>query len=117
MQSTNEGAIQTFVNTRRGVGNQAPVVLTGDALRTELHNQRGKDLFMGGFRLGDLRRWTRHDLGNGPFASGSYFPTGTHPNEQWGAYDVWTCFPIPISEYEGNPNLEAPASPTTPPAI
>ncbi|MCZ6755566.1 MAG: hypothetical protein O7E49_09670, partial [Gemmatimonadetes bacterium] len=117
MQSTNEAAIQAFVNARRGVGNQAPVVLTGMALRTELRNQRGKDLFMGNFRHGDLRRWTRHDAGNGPFASGSYFPTGQHPNAQWGDYDVWTCYPIPNSEYEGNANLTVPLDPLAPPAI
>ena len=119
MQSTNEAGIQAFVDARRGVGNQAPMapVLTGQALRTELRNQRGKDLFMGNFRTGDLRRWTRHDAGNGPFASGSYFPTGIHPNSQWGPYDVWTCYPIPLQEYEGNPNLTTPADPSVPPAI
>ncbi|MGH7664161.1 MAG: RagB/SusD family nutrient uptake outer membrane protein [Gemmatimonadaceae bacterium] len=113
----NEAAVLAFVNERRAVGNQAPVVLTGQALITELRNQRARDLFMGGFRLPDLRRWTRFDPGNGPFAGGSYFPTGTHPNAQWGQYGEWTCFPIPISEYEGNPNLERPANPNVPPGI
>jgi len=113
----NQAAIQTFVNQRRAVGNQAAVALSGQALRQELRNQRARDLFMGGFRLPDLRRWTRFDAGNGPFASGGYFPTGTHPNAQWGEYGPWTCFPIPLQEYEGNPNLTKPADPTVPPGI
>lgn len=117
MQGGNDAAVNTFVNDRRAVGNQAPVTLNGQDLIDELRRQRAKDLFMGGFRVGDLRRWTRHDPGNGPFDDGSYFPTGTHPNAQWGPYDEWTCFPIPLSEYEGNENLERPANPNVPPAI
>ena len=117
MQGSNEAAVLAFVNERRAVGNQPPVTLTGQALITELRNQRARDLFMGGFRLPDLRRWTRFDAGNGPFAGGSYFPTGTHPNTQWGAYGAWTCFPIPLSEYEGNANLEKPLDPNQPPGI
>lgn len=119
MQSitANEAAVLAFVNARRAVGNQAAVTLSGQALITELRNQRARDLFMGGFRLPDLRRWTRFDPGNGPFAGGSYFPTGTHANAQWGEYGPWTCFPIPISEYEGNPNLTKPADPNVPPGI
>jgi hypothetical protein len=117
MQGSNQAAVLAFVNARRAVGNQPPVNLSGQALITELRNQRGKDLFMGGFRLPDLRRWTRFDAGNGPFAGGSYFPTGNHPTSQWGSYGEWTCFPIPLSEYEGNANLVKPANPNTPPGI
>ena len=118
MQAGNEAEVLTFVNTRRTVGNQTALVgLTGQALITELRNQRARDLFMGGFRLGDLRRWTRFDAGNGPFASGSYFPTGAHPNSEWGDYGAWTCYPIPLSEYTGNPNLAKPANPNVPPGI
>jgi hypothetical protein len=117
MQGGNDGAVLDFVNERRAFGNQPPVTLSGQDLITELRNQRGRDLFMGGFRLPDLRRWTRFDAGNGPFDAGSYFPTGTHPNSQWGPYEDWTCFPIPLSEYEGNPNLEKPIDPNVPPGI
>jgi tetratricopeptide (TPR) repeat protein len=118
MQSGNDAAVLAFVNTRRAVGNQAAAVgLTGQDLIDELRRQRAKDLFMGGFRTGDLRRWTRFDPGNGPFAGGSYFPTGTHPVTQWGDYGPWTCFPIPLQEYEGNPNLAKPLDPSVPPGI
>ena len=118
MQVMDEAGVLAFVNDRRAVGNQAPVTLTyATGLITELRNQRARDLFMGGFRLPDLRRWTRFDAGNGPFDAGSYFPTGIHANVQWGAYDVWTCFPIPLSEYEGNPNLSVPTNPDVPTGI
>jgi hypothetical protein len=118
MQGGNEAAVLAFVNARRAVGNQPAVALTGQALINELRNQRARDLFMGGFRLPDLRRWTRFDAGNGPFASGSYFPTGAHPNAPvWSDYEEWTCYPIPLSEYEGNPNLVKPADPNVPPGI
>ena len=89
-----------FVNERRAVGNQAPVNLTGDELMLELRDQRGRDLFMSGHRLGDLRRWLRE--------GDDMFPSGTHPTEQWGSYGNATCFPMPLEEYEGNPNLSIP---------
>lgn len=118
MQGGNDAAVLAFVNARRAVGNQAAVALGGAALVTELRSQRARDLFMGGFRLPDLRRWTRFDPGNGPFAGGSYFPTGAHPNAPvWSDYENWTCYPIPLSEYEGNPNLTKPANPNVPPGI
>lgn len=118
MQGGNDGAVNAFVNERRAVGNQPSVTLSGQALIDELRNQRARDLFMGGFRVPDLRRWTRFDPGNGPFDGGSYFPTGPHVNAPtWGNYDVWTCFPIPRSEYEGNENLAQPVNPNTPPGI
>jgi hypothetical protein len=113
----NAGVALAFVNARRAVGNQPAVALGGRALITELRNQRARDLFMGGFRLPDLRRWTRYDPGNGPFAAGSYFPTGAHPNASWGTYGAWTCYPIPIQEYEGNQNVQRPLDPSVPPGI
>ncbi|MGH7576121.1 MAG: RagB/SusD family nutrient uptake outer membrane protein [Longimicrobiales bacterium] len=117
MQGGNDAAVNEFVNERRAVGNQPPVTLTGEALITELRNQRARDLFMGGFRVPDLRRWTRFDPDKGPFG-GSYFPTGAHANAPvWSDYENWTCFPIPLSEYEGNPNLQRPVDPSVPPDI
>ena len=91
------GTTLEFVNARRAVGNQAPVALAGDALMDELRFQRGKDLFMAGFRLGDLRRWLRQ--------GDDLFPSGPHVNDLWGNYDTATCFPLPKEEYEGNPNI------------
>jgi hypothetical protein len=92
------GTTLEFVNERRAFGNQAPVNLSGDALMAELREQRGRDLYMGGFRLGDLRRWKDQGVGD-------FFPQGTHPNAEWGPYGDATCYPLPDDEYEGNPNI------------
>jgi hypothetical protein len=95
-----EGSTLDFVNSRRAFGNQDAVNLTGDALMTELREQRARDLFLGGFRLGDLRRWKDNGVGD-------FFPTGDHVTDgpSWGNYGDATCFPLPSSEYEGNPNI------------
>lgn len=91
------GSTLDFVNARRAVGNEDPVSLSGDALVDELRFQRGKDLFMGGYRLGDLRRWLRE--------GDDLFPSGQHlANSNW-VYGDATCFPLPKEEYEGNPNI------------
>lgn len=97
----NETEILDFVNDRRAVGNQDPVSLSGDALIMELRDQRGRDLMLAGYRLGDLRRWLR--------GGDDMFPSGQHPNAQWGDYGDATCFPMPLEEYEGNPNIPVPS--------
>lgn len=96
-----EGTTLEFVNARRAVGNQLPVVLTGDALMTELREQRMRDLYLGGFRIGDLRRWKAQGI----TAPGSVFPSGTHPNAVLGQYGDMECFPLPLAEFVGNPNI------------
>ena len=78
--------------------------LSGEDLKNELREQRARDLFLGGFRLGDLRRYAAQ--GNPPPQHS--FPTGSHP--VGGARELLTatCFPIPIGEYQGNPNIQDP---------
>ena len=93
------GTTEDFVNARRAAGNQTAVSgLSGDELMAELREQRGRDLFLSGHRLGDLRRWDRQGVGD-------LFPTGDHPVSQWGQYGDAKCFPLPSTELEGNPNL------------
>jgi len=48
---------------------------------------------------------------------GDFFPTGNHVNQEWGVYGIWTCFPLPLEEYQGNRNIEPPANPLIPPGI
>lgn len=93
------GSTLEFVNARRAFGNQEPVQLSGDALMAELREQRARDLYLAGFRLGDLRRWLRQGVGD-------FFPSGQTVNERWGTYGDVTCFPLPRAEYEGNPNVK-----------
>lgn len=96
------GTTLAFVNERRAVGNEPAVTLTGAELMAELRTQRFKDLFLGGFRLGDLRRYAAQAI-NDPLHT---FPTGVHPNVDWGSYGDASCFPLPIAEYVGNPNIK-----------
>ncbi len=97
------GSTLDFVNARRAYGNQAPVNLSGRELMLELHEQRGRDMYLGGFRLGDLRRWMAQTAADG---GGDFFPTGIHPNAEWGPYGTATCYPLPSTEYVGNPNIK-----------
>jgi tetratricopeptide (TPR) repeat protein len=87
-----------FVNARRAVGNQAPVAIATEAqYMAELRDQRRRDFFLSGHRLGDLRRYQRRynvDL----------FPSGAHPNPEWGNYGSATCFVPSNAERIGNPN-------------
>lgn len=96
-------AVATFVNARRAVGFQTAITYTlpaqNAALMAELREQRARDLFQGGFRLGDLRRWKKN-------GTGDFFPTGQHVNAQWGDYQSATCYPLPLEEYEGNPLIK-----------
>ncbi|MEJ2679462.1 MAG: hypothetical protein P8174_10365, partial [Gemmatimonadota bacterium] len=99
-----DAQVLTFVNARRAYGNEAAVNLTGQALREELREQRARDLFLGGFRLGDLRRYMSQP---NPTAANS-FPTGLFPSAERGDYHDSVCFPIPLSEYQGNHQLNDP---------
>lgn len=100
-------ATAAFVNARQTFGNQTVVTYSlpadANALMADLRDERGRDLYLGGFRLGDLRRWLRQGVGD-------FFPSGQHPTTEWGNYGTATCFPIPVEEYEGNPNLTKPGA-------
>ena len=93
-------ATLAFVNERRAVGQQAPVSLTGDALMAELRDQRSRDFYLAGHRLGDLRRYLRYQNIN-------LFPTGPYPGSTTGqVYDpTITCWPLPTIEINDNPNI------------
>jgi hypothetical protein len=96
------GTTLDFVNARRAYGNMDPLVAPTDAeLMAELREQRGRDLFLSGLRLGDLRRWKAQGVGD-------FFPSGQHPTAEWGQYGDAECYPLPRTEYEGNPNISLP---------
>jgi len=89
------------VNERRAVGGQGlTTALVGtDALMAELRDQRRRDFYADGHRLGDLRRYKAQGVGD-------FWPTGLHPNGvQWGEYSTSECLPIPRDEKTGNPGL------------
>lgn len=93
-------ATLAFVNARRAVGLQAPVNLTGAALMAELRDQRSRDFYLAGQRLGDLRRYLRYENIN-------LFPQGPYPGSTTGqVYDnSVTCWPLPTVEVNANPNI------------
>jgi hypothetical protein len=93
-----------FINTRRAVGGDAPLVSPTDAdFKAAVRDQRSRDLYLAGFRLGDLRRYKKlysldlwqHGTYNSPVPAPPTFGTAE-------------CFPIPLAEYNGNPNLNKP---------
>ena len=94
------GTTLEFVNERRAYGNQDPVTLSGEALMSELREQRARDTYLGGFRLGDLRRYARQGINDPQHV----FPSDPHPVPGW-SYGDATCFPLPLPEYVGNPNI------------
>lgn len=107
-----DAEVLAFVNERRAFGNQATIAdgdLTHQELIAELREQRARDNFFGGFRLGDLRRYDRQTAAGQTAADPMHsFPTGQHPVASWGSYETSTCFPLPLEEYQGNPNITDP---------
>lgn len=84
-----------FINERRAVGKQGN--FTGTDLQAELRDQRRRDFFMDGHRLGDLRRYkAQYKIDE--------FPTGPHPDPFIGVYGTAECFIPSIDERNGNPN-------------
>jgi hypothetical protein len=96
-------ATLAFVNERRAVGTQAALPATASAadIMSALREQRARDFYMDGHRLGDLRRY----LAQGVNDPRHQFPSGAHPNPLFGEYQNATCFVIPLAEKIGNPNL------------
>ncbi|HUQ98315.1 MAG TPA: hypothetical protein VM166_02610 [Gemmatimonadaceae bacterium] len=89
-------ATLAFVNQRRAVGNQPAVSSTGAALMADLADQRARDFYLTGQRLGDLRRYLK--------AGTDLFPSGKYPvfNDSYGPAK---CMIIPLTEKAANPNV------------
>ena len=102
IQEVNGPTLQ-FLNERRAVGGQtALVALPADAM-AELRDQRRRDFYLDGHRLGDLRRYLERDGVN-------LFPSGTYPDpeDNWSedmTYGTGTCIPISSDELNSNPNV------------
>lgn len=87
-----------FVNSRRAVGGQAALAATVSASEflAALREQRSRDFFLDGHRLGDLRRYKKQ-------YGIDEFNKGTHPVAKWGNYGTAECFIPSLSERIGNP--------------
>ena len=91
------GYTLNLVNERRLFAGHDEVNLAGDDLMAELREQRARDFYLTGKRLGDLRRYLN-------LYGIDLFPSGIDPFQDLPYGDV-TCLPIPQSERNSNPNL------------
>lgn len=91
------GNTLNLVNERRLFAGHDEVNLAGDDLMAELREQRARDFYLTGKRLGDLRRYMN-------LYGIDLFPSGTDPFQDL-PYGNVTCLPIPQSERNSNPNL------------
>jgi starch-binding outer membrane protein, SusD/RagB family len=97
-------ATLAFVDARRAAGLQsASGLAAGDpAIMAELREQRSRDFYLDNHRLGDLRRYRQ-------FYSVDLFPRGPYPGSTTGqiysADAEKDCWPLPLSEINGNPNI------------
>jgi starch-binding outer membrane protein, SusD/RagB family len=96
---SNPGQALALINERRAVGKQAPLTTLDPAeLLVELMEQRGRDFWLEGKRLGDIRRngaAVRYQLVPG---ANTYYKTGL------GGVGTQTCWPVQLSEKQNNPN-------------
>lgn len=83
-------ATLAFVNEQRLANGLTPsTAVTPDEILADLRDQKRREFYMDGHRLGELRRYLE-------FYGLDMFPTGTN-------YGTMTCFPIPLSELNSNP--------------
>ena len=90
----------TLINARRAAGGQAAYAGATDAasVLTELMTQKSLDFYLEGQRFGDWRRNPTSVL-NVPVAGATYFKPG------FPAIGTQTCYPLPLSETDNNPNI------------
>jgi starch-binding outer membrane protein, SusD/RagB family len=94
-----DAALRAFIDERRAVGLQG--AFTGTNLQAELRDQRRRDFFLSGRRVGDLRRYQN-------LYNVDDWPKGAHPNDAewgWGQYGSATCFIPHRNEATGNPGF------------
>lgn len=91
-----------FINERRAIGNLAPLdpaTVTVAQFRLAILDQRARDFYLDGHRLGDLRRFKK-------LYQIDQFPSGENPNPapRYGPYGTAECFVPTRGERIGNPN-------------
>ena len=90
-----------FINARRAIGNQTPLAAGVSAVdfRRAILDQRARDFYLDGHRIGDLRRFKA-------LYQIDEFPKGENPNPapRYAAYGTAECFVPTRGERIGNPN-------------
>jgi hypothetical protein len=99
-EATGTAAMLQLIQDRRAANGQPPYTGdTGDAaVLAELMEQRAREFFLEGKRLGDFRRNGEAVRGVPP-AGSQYFKAG------YSAIGDQTCFPVPFVETSNNPNF------------
>lgn len=89
-----------LIAARRTFGGQAAYAGATDAASVlrELMTQKSLDFYLEGQRLGDWRR-NPTSVTNVPVAGATYFKPG------FPAIGTQTCYPLPLSETDNNPNI------------
>jgi len=93
-----------FLNSRRAIGGDAALVAPTDAdFKASVRDQRSRDFYLAGYRLGDVRRYKK-------LYSIDLWQHGTYPSPVVAppTFGNAECFPIPLAEYNGNPLLAKP---------
>jgi len=91
-------AINTVRATHAGLAAYDATGQTAAQVLTQLVEERRRELFLEGHRMGDLRRYS---LPMVPLAGTAYTLAG-------GVYDQQSCFPLPDVERINNPNINKP---------
>jgi hypothetical protein len=89
-------AINNARNTRAGMPQYDVTGQTAAQVQAQIIEERRRELFLEGHRLGDIRRYS---LSLNP-ATGSAYTTGG------GTYGTQSCFPLPDVERINNPNID-----------
>ncbi len=91
-----DAELLAFLNERRAAGGQTPLASLPADPQAEVRDQRRRDFFLDGHRVGDLRRYKR-------FYGVDQWPTGQHPDPFIGTYGTAECFVPALNEKLGNP--------------
>jgi hypothetical protein len=93
-------ATLAFINVERAKYNKGvSTAVTADEILADLRDQRRREFFLDGHRLGDIRRYKAQYGIN-------FFPTGTYLTGPT-SYGTAECMPIPVAEVNSNPNVPA----------
>lgn len=102
IKAETQGPVEQLVliNARRTANGQTAYTGAVDAngVLTELMNQKALDFYLEGRRLGDFRRLP-NNVTNVPVPGAPYFKPG------FSAIANGTCYPVPITETDNNPNF------------
>jgi len=96
-----------FIESRRLAfpSSTAATPTTAANFMTNLIEQRGRDFYLDGHRIGDLRRWSKYYQINNRWPTGSYLGSATV------SYGNVMCWPLNAAEITNNPLVPKPYTP------